>query len=252
MSNDKIQAPVRKYKNLLQDMIPLKQPLRVLIDPCDVCNFRCEFCFQNFDKNFKGSMMSTETFEIIVDNLKEFEEPVNIIHFYTLGEPLMNKNLPSFIKTVKENNLSKETAITTNGSLFTEKLSEELIDAGIGRISISLNGICDEDFERVANKKISFAKLYEQIKYLSGIRGNCHLHIKINGECFSKDAQEKFIELFSNYADTINIDHVANCWPGLEIANAENNINLYDIAEFNALQNGGGRQNKLCLSQNVL
>ena len=59
----KLTPPIRKDRKPLQDLLPLKQPLRVNIDPCDVCNFKCDFCFQCKNTGFKGSVMTVEMFE---------------------------------------------------------------------------------------------------------------------------------------------------------------------------------------------
>ena len=226
----KLTSPVPKYEKHLKDLIPLKQPLRILIDPCNICNFRCEFCFQsNLNSPFAGTVMSEEIFDEVLKSLSEFDEPINVVHMYGLGEPLTNKNLPNFISRLKKSGRAKKISVTTNGSLLNENLSQSLIDAGIDRIQISLNGLCDEDFARIVHRKISFDELYRQIKYLYEIRGNCHLHVKINGECFSSEDREKFVALFQNFADTINIDHVANFWSGIEIPGAEKNLNVYGL-----------------------
>lgn len=52
-----LEAPIRSDRKPLHEMLPLSQPLRVLIDPSDVCNFRCDFCFQS-KMNFRGTTMS--------------------------------------------------------------------------------------------------------------------------------------------------------------------------------------------------
>lgn len=119
----KVQEPIRSDRKPLQDLIPADQPLRVNIDPCDACNFRCHFCFQAVDHGFRGTMMSSELFRKIIDQLKEFERPINIIHLYGFGEPLLNRNIADFVKTVRDTGVSREIAITTNGSPLTHELS---------------------------------------------------------------------------------------------------------------------------------
>lgn len=42
--------PIRNDRKPLQELLPLEQPLRIFIDPCDICNFRCKFCFQSYGK----------------------------------------------------------------------------------------------------------------------------------------------------------------------------------------------------------
>lgn len=239
LSNDYktyLATPIRDDRKPLQDLLPLDRPLRLLIDPSDICNFRCKFCFQG-KKNFHGQKMSMNTFNKIVEQLKDFDGPINVVHMYGLGEPMVNEFLPEFVRIIKDNNLAKEVAITSNGSLLTHKLSGELIDAGLDRLSISLNGVQDDDFKQIVGVKVSFEKMYREIQYFYHIRGKCHLHVKINGEDYSEEKKERFVELFKDCADSINIDHVVNVWPGLEVTKADGH-RMYDY-NLKGLSNEG-------------
>lgn len=217
-------TPIRKDRKPLHELLPLDKPLRVMIDPCDTCNFRCSFCFQSQYDFGKGSQMSIETFDRIMEQLTEFDGPINIIHLYGLGEPMINKNLPCFIKTIKERHIAKEVAVTSNGSLLSQDFSDKLIEAGLDRLSISLNGLSDEDFKRVVGVKVSFQKIYDEIRYFYQHRKQCHLHVKINGECFAEEQHARFVELFKDCTDSINIDHVVNEWSGLNIDGSSGNL----------------------------
>lgn len=233
-----LKAPIRGDRKPLHELLPLDQPLRVLIDPCDICNFRCDFCFQS-KENFVGTKMTPQIFDTIVKQLKEFESPINVVHMYGLGEPLINEHLPEYVSKLKENNVAKEVAITTNGSLLKEELSKELIDAGLDRLSISLNGISNEHFKNIVGVNVNFDGMYEQIKYFYSIRKQCHLHVKINGDYFSEKDKEKFVYLFKDCTDSINIDHVVNVWPGLEVTdNNAQRMYDYDLENLKTEQSG--------------
>ena len=223
--------PIRNDRELLQDLLPLDQPLRIFIDPCDICNFRCGFCFQNHGE-FKGSMMEEELFDTIVSQLKEFEKPINVIHLYGLGEPMLNEKVPLYLAKLKNAHVAGEVQMTSNGSRLTEKLSEQLVEAGLNWLTISLNGLSDQQFREIAGVKVDFEKFYSQIRYFYKIRGNCHLHIKINGECFSEQEQEKFVELFGDCSDTLNITHVVNLWSGINLS--EGDATMYNTPAVQA------------------
>ena len=221
-----LKAPIRKDRKPLHEILPLSKPLRILIDPCDICNLKCKYCFQSYDKEFKGNMMKESLFLLIIEQLKEFKSPINVIHLYGLGEPMLNPNLPQFVRKLKENEVAKEIAITSNGTQLKEIYSEQLIEAGLDRLSISLNGIKDEHFRKFTGKNIEFNKIYRQIKYFYHIRKQCYLHIKINGDYFSKEEQDYFVKLFRDYSDTLNIDHIVNVWSGIKIID-KNNQTMY-------------------------
>lgn len=212
---------VRSDRKPLWELLPLKQPLRINIDPCDACNFKCDFCFQCKSTEFKGNVMPIKLFERAIAQLKEFDEPINVIQLFCLGEPLLNKNVPLFIRRIREENVAREVKITTNGSLLTHSLIDDLMEAGLDEFVISLNGLKDEDFERISNTKLSFDDMFDNIQYLYAHKGECHIHIKIIGDYFSKEEQDFFINTIGNYADTINIDGVTNHWSGVEVTDKQ-------------------------------
>lgn len=207
---------IRKDRKPLQELLPLKQPLRVNIDPCDICNFKCDFCFQCKKPEFKGSVMTVELFEKTIAQLKEFDDPINVVQLFALGEPLLNKNISFFIRRIREENVAKEVKITTNGSLLTPSLIDRLMEAGLDELVISLNGLNDKDFERISNVRINFGNMFDNIKYLYANRRDCHVHIKIIGDYFSEEERKFFVNTVGDYADTINIDGVTNHWSGLK------------------------------------
>lgn len=235
-----LKVPIRSDRKPLQELLPLDQPLRILIDPCDICNFRCVFCFQ-CKEDFKGSKMTSEIFDIVVEQLKEFDRPINVVHMYGLGEPLLNEHLPEYIAKLKEKHVAKEVAVTTNGSLLNKELSKKLVNAGLDRLSISLNGIETDHFRKIVGVDVDFERIYEQIQYFYSIREACHLHVKINGEYFSEEDKEKFVFLFKDCADSINIDHVVNVWPGLEITENDTQ-NMYDYWQGDLNQKKAGKK----------
>ena len=220
--------PIRGDRKPLHEILPLEHPLRVLIDPSDICNFRCKFCFQSQMK-FEGQMMSRETFERVLIQLKDFSEPINVVHLYGLGEPLVNEDVPYYVERLKACGVAREVAVTSNGSLLTHRMSQRLIEAGLDRLSISLNGICDEHFREFVGVRVDFAKMYEQIQYFYSIRKNCHLHVKINGDYFTEEEKVRFVELFKDCTDSINIDHVVNVWPDLTVSDKEQRMYDYDL-----------------------
>lgn len=225
-------TPIRDDRVPLHELLPVEHPLRLLIDPSDVCNFRCQFCFQS-KMNYRGKKMSIETFDRIIEQIKKFEEPINVIHLYGLGEPLVNENIPLFISKIKKEKVAREVAVTTNGSLLTREMGLKLVEAGLDRLSISLNGISDEHFKKFVGVEVDFHKMYKQIIYFYQNREKCHLHVKINGDYFSDDEKMQFVQMFKNCTDSINIDHVVNVWPGLKINDKKQRMYDFDIENLN-------------------
>jgi GTP 3',8-cyclase len=132
------------------------RPLRDLrISVTDRCNFRCVYCMPKnaFGKGFvfqpHNSLLS---FEEITRLAKIFvAQGVEKLRL-TGGEPLLRKNIErligmlSAIKTPSGNKL--DLTLTTNGSLLHKK-AQSLRDAGLNRITISLDALNDAIFRKM-------------------------------------------------------------------------------------------------------
>lgn len=213
--------PYSKNRKPLQELLPLDTPLALYIDPTNICNFSCKFCFNGDDNavaKMNKTMMSMDSFRKIVDDLKKFPSKIKIIHLQGYGEPLLNKNLSKMIKILKDEDVVERVAITTNGSAFTDENMESIISAGLDQIHISIYGLSQEQYADITGTRCNFPKLLESIKKLYSMKGNCHIHIKIIGDYFSKEEQETFLGIFGDFCDTIFIDNAANLWPDIDIS----------------------------------
>jgi len=45
--------PYSKDRKPLQELLPLDTPLTMYIDPTDICNFACRFCFNGDEKSLQ-------------------------------------------------------------------------------------------------------------------------------------------------------------------------------------------------------
>jgi cyclic pyranopterin phosphate synthase len=134
----------------------LGRPLRDLrISVTDRCNFRCTYCMPKevFNSDYRFLRHSDLlTFEEIARLAAAFvQHGVEKIRL-TGGEPLLRKDLHKLIamlspmKTRGGNNL--DIALTTNGSVLARK-AQQLADAGLKRITVSLDGLDDATFRRM-------------------------------------------------------------------------------------------------------
>ncbi|MBE0590560.1 MAG: GTP 3',8-cyclase MoaA [Hydrogenophaga sp.] len=131
----------------------LGRPLRDLrISVTDRCNFRCSYCMPKevFDKDYPYLPHNALlTFEEITRVARQFvAHGVQKIRL-TGGEPLLRKNLEILIaqlaalRTVEGRPL--DITLTTNGSLL-ERKAQALKDAGLQRVTVSLDGLDDTVF----------------------------------------------------------------------------------------------------------
>ena len=93
-------------RTALQDVIPLKTPFVIFIDPASACNFLCSFCPTGHRDiieetgRFQG-VMKEIVFEKIIDDLSNFPDPIKVLRLYKDGEPFLNKNLARMISYAK-------------------------------------------------------------------------------------------------------------------------------------------------------
>lgn len=83
---------VKEKRNKLEEVIPLTTPYSMIIDPCNLCNFKCNFCAlqsQNEKLNFQKQLMDKRLFFKIIDDLTEFPEQLKVLRISGQGEPLL-------------------------------------------------------------------------------------------------------------------------------------------------------------------
>ena len=133
----------------------LSRPLRDLrISVTDRCNFRCTYCMPK-------EVFNSEYEFLRRDDLLSFEEITRISKIFanldvkkirlTGGEPLLRKNLPVLISQLSNINGIEDISLTTNGVLLTKNVAQQLKDAGLQRITISLDALDDKTFKAISD-----------------------------------------------------------------------------------------------------
>src|SRR5471032_1829290 len=148
----------------------LGRPLRDLrISVTDRCNFRCTYCMPKevFGKDYRF---------LPHDQLLSFEEIARLAKIFadhgirkirlTSGEPLLRRNLERLIEMLAAITGPKgeriELTLTTNGSLLTKK-ARALKDAGLRRITVSLDSLDDTVFMQMNDVDFPAKKVLDGI-----------------------------------------------------------------------------------------
>jgi cyclic pyranopterin phosphate synthase len=148
----------------------LSRPLRDLrISVTDRCNFRCSYCMPKeiFNNDYTYLPHSALlNFEEITQLAKSFIDlGVEKIRL-TGGEPLLRKNLDVLIaqlaalRTAEGKQL--DITLTTNGSLLARK-AKQLKQAGLQRVTVSLDGLDDAVFKRMNDVDFPVSDVLEGI-----------------------------------------------------------------------------------------
>lgn len=100
----------------------LVPPIYIEVSPVSLCNHRCIFCAIDF---VRGKDFRLDT-KIFCNRLKEMGRlGVRSVMFAGEGEPLLHKDLKTFLKTAKDSGM--DVSLTTNGSLGDYKIWKELL-----------------------------------------------------------------------------------------------------------------------------
>ena len=160
------------------------RPLRDLrISVTDRCNFRCNYCMPKevFDKDYPYLPHSA---------LLSFEEITRLASLFlahgvrkirlTGGEPLLRKNIEELIAQLAQlrtvDGKAPDLTLTTNGSLLARK-ARSLKEAGLNRVTVSLDGLDDAVFRRMNDVDFPVADVLAGIDaaHAAGLS-----HIKVN------------------------------------------------------------------------
>ncbi|MEX4002166.1 GTP 3',8-cyclase MoaA [Paraburkholderia sp. EG285A] len=136
----------------------------------DQCNFRCTYCMprEEFGTNYRFLRASERlSFEQMVKISRAFAtlgvEKIRI----TGGEPLLRPGLESLIERLAGlttlNGKPLDIALTTNGSLLGAR-ARALREAGLSRVTVSLDAIDDTVFRRMSDTDLPVARILDGIE----------------------------------------------------------------------------------------
>ena len=139
----------------------MQRPLRDLrISVTDRCNLRCTYCMPRevFDKDHpflpRAELLNFEEIERLARSFIQLG--VQKIRL-TGGEPLLRRGIERLIEELAVLNTLEgkpvEVALTTNAVLLAQK-AQSLKDAGLARVTVSLDGLTDETFRRMSDSDV--------------------------------------------------------------------------------------------------
>ncbi len=137
------------------DTAPLDRFLRPLrdlrISVTDRCNFRCPYCMpaEIYGERYKFlPKESLLSFEEIVRLTRIFTELGVVKARITGGEPLVRADIDRLVRMLSEVPGVEDLTMTTNGYLLAQ-FAQRLKDAGLQRITVSLDSLDDEVFRHM-------------------------------------------------------------------------------------------------------
>lgn len=150
----------------------LDRPLHDLrISITDRCNFRCTYCMPKevFGRNFQF---------LRHDELLTFEETARLAGIFiangvekiriTGGEPLVRREMEKLVELISHLDGLRDLTLTTNGALLAKK-AQALKDAGLKRITVSLDSLDDKVFMAMNDVDFPASRVLEGIEAARGV-----------------------------------------------------------------------------------
>jgi GTP 3',8-cyclase len=194
----------------------------------DRCNLRCNYC-----------MPEPEYVWIPREDILSFEEMAILAGYFadlgvekirlTGGEPLLRRDLARLIRLLRQDRRIAEVALTTNGVLLADH-AQELYEAGLDRVTVSLDTLRPERFRQLTGRD-EFSRVLEGIECVGKIGfGNLKLDtVAIRG--FNEDELGALVEFAKHYrAEVRFIEYMdvggANEWSSEKVLSQGMILNL--------------------------
>lgn len=146
-------------------MAKVDSPLRMIAwEITGVCNLKCAHCRASATADCTEAEFSTKEAFALIDDIASFARPVIII---TGGEPLMRDDVFKITAYAQDKGL--RVVMAPNGTLITHEMAEKIAQAGVARISVSIDssdpkvhdefrgveGAFDEALKGIENAKLA-------------------------------------------------------------------------------------------------
>jgi len=141
------------------------------VKPNTGCNANCTFCSVDEGIDSKKEVDFVVDEEYMTEELNELleiKEDGNNIWINPHGEPTLYAPLTKLIKNIKQNKKVKDIMIITNGMLLNKTLANQLKEAGLTTISVSISGI-QKAQEMMGTKGYNIEAVLKHIQYAKSI-----------------------------------------------------------------------------------
>jgi len=216
------QAPGGK-RTVLAKVLPLQTPFVVQLFPIYACNFRCNYCiFQlpNKDRGFISDkvVMDFGLYKKFIDEFALFPDKIKVLRFVGIGEPLLHPQIVDMVAYAVEKQVAHNVEMLTNGSLLTPIMSDALINAGLSRLVVSLQGVSARKYKEICGFDMQFDKLCANLEYFFLRKSDSmHMYCKVVDSALDGEEDGKlFRKLFEGICDSIAIEHTVPIHSGVE------------------------------------
>lgn len=137
------------------------------------CNLKCVHCYTDSEAKKYEDELTTEEGKALIDDLAAFQIPALL---FSGGEPLMRQDLFELVGHAVS--LGIRPTLSTNGTLITREVAQQIKDLGFTYVGISLDGIGDIN-DAFRGKKGAFEKAMEGFRHCKAVEQRVGLRLTL-------------------------------------------------------------------------
>ena len=216
-------------RHKLIELLPLNAPLSMIIDPCNICNFKCIFCptghpelIQKVDRQ-KGKM-SFDLFQKIINDaslmLFSNNNKIKRLFLDKDGEPLMNENLFDMVKYAKSKDIFLSIETATNASLLDRNTIIKMVESGLDIVRVSIEHISNDNYKRITGTRYTYDQIKKNVENLFNEKERRGVGLRVHVKSVGLENEEQkgiFINDFTDISDTIHIETLVG-WSHSDLA----------------------------------
>ena len=140
------------------------------VKPITSCNISCVFCSVDEGPHSRRKADFVVEKDYLVNEFRkivEFKASNHIdAHINAQGEPTLYADMVELVRGIMSVKGVKRSSIDTNGTLLNKQLVDELAEAGLTRINLSLNSLDPEKAQKLAGYPYNLSKVMEIARYI--------------------------------------------------------------------------------------
>lgn len=188
-------------------------PIHIDIEGNASCNLKCPMCTWSAEVVVPGkaSWMDFGLYKDIID--QSVPQGLCAVGFDWVNEPLIRRDMAEFVAYARDAGVL-DRITHTNGTLLTRKMSEQLIDAGLTRMMVSLDAFTEETYNKIRIGS-NMPKVLKNIHEFLAVRAEKSSKLPLFSVNFvrmstNEHELESFINYWAEYVDFFAVQNYTN------------------------------------------
>ncbi len=157
----------KKLHDIEQSLSDLDFPYQVIIETTAFCNMKCSHCGHSTMKRKKGNM-SMPLYKQIIDEIARVNKDTEVWMTFYGDALILTYKLYYMIQYAKKQGLTN-VVLNSNAMLLNEDASHWLIESGLDRFIISMDGFTKETYENIRVGGV-YEEVVKNVLYLKELR----------------------------------------------------------------------------------